>query len=234
MTDGKNTDATAAPIDTGTDTKPGRGFMWTVENLLKNPLALGNEMNSGSGARQTVVLIVSTAVLMACYGLVAGSFTGGRQMLFAAAKCSGGLLFTVLICFPSFYIFSSLGGADLNLKKAAGILSAAAALISMMLIGFAPVAWVFSQSTNSLGFMGFLHLAFFFIGLMFSLRLMVKLIKISSVDNAGFMFCWSVIFLITALQMMTALRPIIGSSDEFLPKDKMFFLQNWGKTISGK
>ena len=28
-------------------------------------------------------------------------------------------------------------------------------------------------------------------------------------------------------QMTTALRPIVGTSDDFLPKEKKFFLKHW-------
>jgi hypothetical protein len=38
---------------------------------------------------------------------------------------------------------------------------------------------------------------------------------------------WIIIFLLTSLQMMTALRPIIGKSDTFLPAEKKFFISHW-------
>jgi hypothetical protein len=43
---------------------------------------------------------------------------------------------------------------------------------------------------------------------------------------------WILIFLITSLQMMTALRPMIGTADTILPKEKMFFMYQWGKLFS--
>ena len=35
------------------------------------------------------------------------------------------------------------------------------------------------------------------------------------------------IFLLVMLQMMTALRPIIGTTDTFLPPEKKFFVSHW-------
>ena len=32
---------------------------------------------------------------------------------------------------------------------------------------------------------------------------------------------------LTSLQMMTALRPLIGKADTFLPREKMFFVAHW-------
>ena len=42
---------------------------------------------------------------------------------------------------------------------------------ALLLIGFAPVAWIFSQSTDSIAFMGALHLILWAIGISFGLRL---------------------------------------------------------------
>jgi len=40
-----------------------------------------------------------------------------------------------------------------------------------------------------------------------------------------------VIFLLVAVQMTTALRPILGKSDTFLPKQKQFFLSHWADCL---
>ena len=45
---------------------------------------------------------------------------------------------------------------------------------------------------------------------------------------------WIVIFLLVALQMTTALRPILGTSKTFLPMEKKFFLAHWGDCLKGQ
>ncbi len=40
-----------------------------------------------------------------------------------------------------------------------------------------------------------------------------------------------VIFLLVCLQMTTALRPIIGTSEHWLPKEKKFFLAHWSENL---
>ena len=42
---------------------------------------------------------------------------------------------------------------------------------------------------------------------------------------------WSVIFVVVCLQMMTTLRPIVGTSDHLLPSEKKFFLAHWVETL---
>jgi hypothetical protein len=42
---------------------------------------------------------------------------------------------------------------------------------------------------------------------------------------------WICIFLLVALQMTTALRPIIGTADTFFPTEKKFFIGHWFDTL---
>jgi hypothetical protein len=50
-----------------------------------------------------------------------------------------------------------------------------------------------------------------------------------SAKSGGALVVWMIIFVTVCVQMTTALRPIIGTSDTFLPdsKDKKFFLAHW-------
>ena len=45
---------------------------------------------------------------------------------------------------------------------------------------------------------------------------------------------WVVIFLLVALQMTTALRPILGKSDRFFPTEKKFFIGHWGDCLKSQ
>jgi hypothetical protein len=104
-------------------------------------------------------------------------------------------------------------------------------LMTILLIGFAPVAWLFSTSTESINWMGTLHLVFWFIATIFGLRFVEQGFSHSQArSNAGFN-TWVVIFVLVALQMTTALRPIVGTSPDLLPKEKKFFLNYWGECL---
>ena len=157
------------------------------------------------------------------YGVVVGSLSGGAQLWIAPVKLALGTLLAVLICLPSLYIFSCLAGSEFRLRAVAGVLAAAVCLSSLLLIGFAPVAWIFSQSTDSLPFMGTLHLLFWLIGLSFGLRLLGGMNRFRGESGGGRLKSWSLIFILVCLQMTTTLRPIIGHSDHFLPREKKFF-----------
>jgi hypothetical protein len=42
---------------------------------------------------------------------------------------------------------------------------------------------------------------------------------------------WVAIFVLVSLQMMTALRPLLGRADTFLPAEKRFFLSHWNACV---
>jgi len=165
---------------------------------------------------------------------VFGAQSGGAQLWIAPAKLGLGTLLSVLICLPSLYIFLCLGGIDAQLRNVCGALFAAVCLTSILLIGFAPVAWIFSQSTDSIAFMGALHLLFWVIGIRFGLRLIDATGRFLGARGKGHLRIWSFIFIMVCFQMTTTLRPIIAPSKTFLPTEKKFFLAHWFDSISGK
>ena len=179
-------------------------------------------------------LALTALISLAAYGLVVGTFSGGDQLFAAPLKISLGALFSTLICLPSLFIFACLTGAEVTVQRTAGVLSAALALTSLLLIGFAPVAWVFSQSTESVAFIGTLHLVFYLIALGFGLRLLRTFMDLMRVRDRVHLKVWSCIFVLVSLQMTTALRPIVGVSPQRLPTEKKFFLEYWFENITGK
>lgn len=45
---------------------------------------------------------------------------------------------------------------------------------------------------------------------------------------------WNLIFVLVCLQMTATLRPIIGTSDMFLPREKKFFIAHWIDSMKGE
>jgi hypothetical protein len=165
------------------------------------------------------------------YGVVAGTFSGGTQLWAAPVKIAAGLMISALICLPSLYIFTCLGGSQARLVEVFGLLAGLLMLMTILLIGFAPVAWIFSQSTESLAWMGALHLIFWFIATCFGLRFLETGFSHSNARSLAGFRTWVVIFMLVALQMTTALRPILGTSKTFLPTEKKFFVAHWGECL---
>ena len=197
-----------------------------VEALLKSPGRILFELRGARAATVSVALLLIAFLCLAVYGVVTGSLVGGAQIWIAPVKILLGSALCALICLPSLFIFLCLGGDDAKLRSVAGNLLASVSLTALLLLGFAPVAWVFSQSTDSVALMAALHLIFWAIALAFGLRLIGGGSRTSKV--------WIAIYIVVCLQMMTALRPIVGKTETLLPTEKKFFLAHMVETLNGR
>lgn len=208
------------------------GLVATFETLLKKPLRLLEALIGGGNSGAIVKnLIITTVVCLAVFGFVIGTFSMGTQLWAAPLKITLGMLVAGLICLPSLYIFSCLNGLDVKLSAVAGVLFATIALTSLLLLGFTPVVWIFSQSITSIAFMGTLGLAFWFIATCFGLGLINKTAAHLGMTKRTHLTVWMGIFILVSLQMMTTLRPIIGESEQLLTSEKKFFLIHWGEQL---
>jgi len=198
-----------------------------LEALLKQPGALLHELN-GERRGDIITRLISIILICGCiYGVVMGSLSGGTQLWATPVKLTGGLLFSVMLCLPSLYIFLCLSGVDVRLGQICGALLGMVALVTLLLLGFAPVAWIFSQSTDSVVMMGMLHLFFWIIGLWFGVRMIKGLLTYTKSPDHGHLKVWIIIFVLVSLQMTAVLRPLIGTASTLLPTEKKFFVQHW-------
>lgn len=200
----------------------------SIEAMLRQPRRVMFQLRQPGAGRLIAALLVLAAVFALIYGLVVGTFSGGDQYWAAPVKIAGGLFISAAICLPSLYIFSCLGGSQARLVEVLGLMAGFLVLMTVLLIGFAPVAWVFSQSTQSEVAMGALHLIFWVVATWFGLRFLSTGLGHLGGRSGGWSV-WVLIFLFVALQMTTALRPIVGRAKTFLPPptEKKFFVGHW-------
>lgn len=198
--------------------------------LLRQPngLAIHKQLSSSSNLmRLGLTALLSVLV----FGFVLGTFAYHEQLWAAPLKLGGGLIFAGLICYPSLYIFSCLAGSAASAERLASLLAAMLALAGLLLLGFAPAVWIFTQGTNSFGFMGTLALASWGVSLAFALRFLRTALRAHGATQRGPLLIWGTIFLLVTLQLTTTLRPILGRSDRLLTGEKKFFLQHWCEQI---
>jgi hypothetical protein len=218
--------ATAPPPDP-TEQQPLDGFFAAVEAILRQPRRVVNHVRAHRTGPLIAALLVTAVVCSLVYGLVAGTFSGGTQYWAAPVKVATGLMLSALICLPSLYIFACLGGSPARLVEVFGLVAGLLALMTVLLLGFAPVAWVFSQSTESVPAMGALHLLFWMVATAFAIRFVAAGFTQLKIRSLAGINVWVIIFVLVMLQMTTALRPLVGTSDSFLPKEKKFFVTHW-------
>jgi hypothetical protein len=201
------------------------------EALLRSPRALVRRLaDPGHGAFGPFLIIAVLSLIV--FGAVLGSFAMGAQMWAAPLKITVGLLIAGIICYPSLYIFSCLAGSQAGAAQLAATFAGMLALSGLLLLGFAPAVWIFTQATNSLGFMGLLALGAWLVALIFGFRFLKDAVSATGAVSKGPFSVWSIIFLLVTLQMTTSLRPILGRSSHLLTDEKKFFIQHWIESSS--
>ena len=202
-----------------------------VEAILRQPRRIMYQLRQSNPGTVIGSMLLVGLICALVYGVVIGSFSMGTQLWAAPAKVALGLLISVIICLPSLYIFTCLSGSRATLAEVFGLVCGLLLLMTILLVGFAPVAWLFSQSTSSVVWMGVLHLLFWFIATLFGLRFLQNGFAHSHARSNAGLNTWIIIFMLVVLQMSTALRPLIGTSRDFLPREKKFFLAHWADNI---
>jgi len=208
-------------------------FSNLLSKLLRKPLSIFHELETKEALwKVPIILILISVVSLTIFGLVVGTFSWGDQIWAAPLKIVSGLMFSALICLPSLYIFTCIGGLEARFSTVVGMLCSIVALSGLLLVGFAPVVWLFSVSSTSAVFIGFMLLALWGICVGFGFTLVFRAGKAMGMTNTGHLLVWCLIFLLVTVQMTTTLRPIVGESDAlFNFEEKKFFLQYWSEEL---
>lgn len=207
-------------------------MMHLVDVLLKTPQQFFEHIRSEQPLlHYNIKLILLSFIGLAIYGVIMGSFTGGVQWVAVPIKIIVGTTISALLCYPSLYILAALSGADLRPAQIATLLSSALALTAILLLGFAPIAFVFTFSIQTLEFMGTIHLLLGFGSLYFGVRYLAQGLEAMDSQDSSFIKFWLVVFVVTLLQMSTTLRPILGQEDYLLTSEKKFFLVHWSESL---
>jgi hypothetical protein len=219
------------PGENPEEREPISNAITAVEAILRQPRRVLYQLRQPGAGSLFRWMLLAAVICSLVYGVVVGAFSMEEQLWAAPVKIAGGLLVSALICLPSLYIFACLSGSRAGLAEIFGLICGLLLLVSILLIGFAPVAWLFSQSTKSANWMGTLHLVFWGIATIFGLRFVKAGFSHSQARSNAGLNTWVVIFVLVGLQMTTALRPLVGRSNTFLPAEKKFFLDYWSECL---
>jgi hypothetical protein len=200
-----------------------------VEALLKTPRSLLEAAHDSPA--MLLRLAGLTALACALAGFVLALFSGGIQLLYVPLKVVAGIFFASLLCFPSLHVFSCLSGAEQRARDTLTALLMGTALTGVLLVGFAPIAWVFSQATSSTAVVGAVHLAFLFASCWLGTGLVHRSLAAMNTRPLGRLRAWAALFLLVILQMTTTLRPLVGPSDGVLLHSRLFFGAHWIESV---
>jgi hypothetical protein len=153
---------------------------------------LRGEATQVSALRQGVIDVPAggLAVVLVLLGMVYGFCMGWfalfnreapeyRQLVATMLKVPALFFLTLLVTFPSLYVFNALVGSRLTLPAMLRLLLAALGVILAVLASFGPITAFFSVTTTSYPFIGLLNVLIFslsgFLGLAFLLRTLHRL-----------------------------------------------------------
>lgn len=196
-----------------------------TDHLLRSPGSVLFAMNNSS--KPIWKLLGATLLSILVVGLILGTFSGGQQIFVVPLRLTVGLGAAAFLCLPSLYIFSALSGAPFDLRRTAGILAMGLALMSILLLGLSPIAWVFSQASSSAAFVGGTYIMLMLLSAMFGVGLIRRAVSSQSGESRTAISLWGLLFILVLCQMTTTLRPLVGPYDGELFHQRLFFLAHW-------
>lgn len=155
------------------------------------------------------------------YGLVMGSYHSLLQSFVAGVKVIALFLFTIIICFPSFFIIQQVLGSKMSVRQMIIIVLSGMVLMSTILISFSPIVIFFQLTGGNYHFLQLLHVAVFVFSGIFGLRLMVEALKFACEKKTIYpqigvtvFKIWIIILAFVGIQLSWNLRPFMCEKNE--------------------
>ena len=131
-------------------------WLASIDTLLRGDLRKNRNDSEGSIDFPIVQVLIMSIVLAAIFGASIGSFTavsakvprdGWMQLLASTVKAPLLFYLTLLVTFPSLYVFNALMGSKLNILAALRLLVASIAVMVAVLASLGPIIVFFAFST---------------------------------------------------------------------------------------
>ena len=227
-------------------------YFSTFTALLKDRQNFLEEIHQGVQLKTKIsALLLSSFLCFAAYGAIIGSFHSYRQALSSMVKLPALYLITLVVCLPALYIFNALFGSRKTLAQHFTYVLSAAAVIALLLCGFAPVMLFFlmTLSVKEYSFYLLLNVFIFMVTGVFGVSFLYQAMRPVAGDNEvadtvkirnRILQFWLMLYGFVGSQLGWTLRPFFGSPgnfEVFRPKDGNFItgvLQAVGRVLSGQ
>jgi hypothetical protein len=201
-----------------------------LDRLLRGEHTATEDLRAGRidipVSRLAIAALMCGAVFGLCMGvyLAVADGPGGSnlQPISSALKIPLLFLTTLLVTFPSLYVFATLAGSRLDMLPCLSLLVAAVTVDMAVLASFGPVVFFFTLFTKSYAFIVLLNVVFFVVAGAVSLGFLSRAVKVlfsadtsnGSKRRARWVFrVWLLIYGVVGTQMGWVLRPFIGNPD---------------------
>lgn len=155
-----------------------------LDRLLRGDVTRPETLRTGSFeipvAGLSLVGILLGVLYGVCMGLfaVTGSGSGAKmQILASAVKIPALCVLTLLVSFPSLYVFNALVGSRLTPAAVLRLLIAAIAILLAVLASLGPIVAFFSVTTTSYPFMKLLNVAVFAVAGLLGMRFLLQTLR---------------------------------------------------------
>ena len=197
--------------------------------LLRAP---GEVMDFAEGKaadwRLAASLAATTAVGCALFGFAMGSFVDLKVAALDAAKMVGVAVFSFVLCFPTLYVFTAIGGSRLTAARLAVLGLVCTATLGCLLAALSPILWLFAVSTEKSAFIIIMSCVFAALSFVFAARPAVTAVQKGIVATKAGLNVWLVVFAVVALQAVTLVRPMLAPvGSQCWPCGKCFFIEHF-------
>jgi hypothetical protein len=192
-----------------------------VFKIFQNKESYFDEIDNKQSNQLIFYQILIVCAFAFVYGIVMGSYHSFLQSMVAGVKVIALFLFTIIICFPSFFIIQQVLGSKMSVRQMVKIVLSGMVLMSTILLSFTPIVVFFQITGGNYHFLQLLHVAIFIFSGIFGLRLMVEALKYACENKAIYpqigvtvFKIWIIILAFVGIQLSWNLRPFMCNKDE--------------------
>ncbi|MDY6936815.1 MAG: actin-binding WH2 domain-containing protein [Cyanobacteriota bacterium] len=212
------------------------GHFSVLIDLLKDRDRFLEEIRDRDRIDQKILsLIIASSLSFGAYGLIIGASQSGLQAIASGIKLPSLYLVTLLICIPTLFFFHILAGAKLVFKQYLLTALSAVSVISVLMLGFAPVTLFFLITVNDYLFFVLLNVVIFAIAGFVGVSVLYKGIRFLTSEEIAsgglrskILLLWLVLYGFVGSQMGWVLRPFFGTPGQafalFREREGNFYL----------
>jgi len=198
------------------------GRLAVAEWLLKHRDYLIRQIERGHEVPVILADLVLVSVLpTAFYGLVTGLATGSLARIVSnPLKLPLVLIFSMCLCLPTLYIFSSYLGSRRSFVQTAALAFTGLSIMGIILAAFAPITWFLTfTAPGAYALHVLVNVAVLALAGLMGVRFMFRGMTLLHTDSPGqwkrngFLGCWMVLYGLVGAQMGWLLCPFFSSTD---------------------
>jgi hypothetical protein len=167
--------------------------------------------------KRTICLYLMLCSFSFLYGLTMGSYHSAFQAVVSGVKVAALFSLALGICFPAFFVIQFVLGSKLKLLQMAVIVLSGFALLTAIMLSFAPIIVIFLLTGGNYYFLHLLHISIFIFAGLFGMKTIVDALrylceKKDIYPQTGVIVfrVWVVILGFVGIQLAWNLGPFIG------------------------